>query len=167
MGLEQANNVSYGGGSSSRSPSRTRSRSRSPHRTALAPASRAPPPHQPSHSHSNSQSHSYSQHSNSHESDPNLPGTTLAPPPAAPHGPRSPAQPPLSSRTPSPTPKIEPYTYVPPNGLGHAHVFGRGYSRGDDMGGDDEEDEEPHIPSAKALGKRKLVEPETPLSERK
>lgn len=169
MELEQANNVSFGGGSSSRSPSPTRSRSRSPHPTTLVPTSRAPP-HQYAHSHSHSQSHSYSQHSHAHESDPNLPGTTLAPPPAAPHGPRSPAQPPLNSRTPSPTPRIEPYAYVPPNGMAHGHRHGhgyeRGYSQGEDTAEEEEEEEELHVPSAKALGKRKLVEPETRVSGR-
>ncbi|KAJ3498602.1 hypothetical protein NLJ89_g10199 [Agrocybe chaxingu] len=79
---------------------------------------------------------------------------------AAPHGPRSPVQ--VShSRTPSPgTPKLEPQV----NGYGHD-----GYGHDEDVqslngvgGARDQEDYDytPVKPSAKALGKRKVVEPE-------
>ncbi|KAF9556442.1 hypothetical protein CPC08DRAFT_820448 [Agrocybe pediades] len=89
-------------------------------------------------------------------------GQNLAPPPAAPHGPRSPA--PVSvanqSRTPSPgTPVLEPpYT----NGIGYAY----GDRDRDDslsMYASDEDEHLPPKPSAKALGKRKVVEPEEPV----
>ncbi|KAF8961590.1 hypothetical protein BDZ97DRAFT_1190000 [Flammula alnicola] len=123
------------GSSSSRTPSPP-SRSHSPQ----PPPMNHPRPHhaQPSES----------------EIDLTLLGQSLAPPPAAPHGPRSPAQAASShSRTPSPgTPKLEPYTYT------NGHEFP------DDAGsleGLDDNEYKHAKPSAKALGKRKLVEPET------
>jgi len=78
-------------------------------------------------------------------------GQNLAPPPAAPHGPRSPAQMSTHSRTPSPgTPNLEPHM----NGDDDIHDSLSLYGSDDD-----------HYlpkPSAKALGKRKVVEAEEP-----
>jgi len=82
----------------------------------------------------------------------------LAPPPAAPHGPRSPIPISLHSRTPSPpTPKLEPYL----NGLSSYDHDGRG-----SMNGYENEDDQPSKPSAKALGKRKVIEADA-VSDRK
>ena len=160
--IEQS--ISFGRGSSSRSPSPPpqprRSRSRSPHHTAIAYR----------HQHSNSHSHSLHSHQPSEpEIDHGALGGSLAPPPAAPHGPRSPAQLSLHSRTPSPTPRIEPYVYG--NNIGT--VNGQWNEYADDGGAsevrvseDEDEEEEftPVKPSAKALGKMRAVEPEPPVS---
>ncbi|KDR74102.1 hypothetical protein GALMADRAFT_250888 [Galerina marginata CBS 339.88] len=90
-------------------------------------------------------------------------GPGLAPPPAAPHGPRSPAQ--VSSqsqqsRTPSPglDPHQGAYGYVHTNG----HVYHDSGSFHPAGLGEDDRDEGGYAPkpSAKALGKRKLIEPE-------
>lgn len=137
--LEQENSVDeFVGGSTSRSPSPSPPSSDSPHRSALA----QPRPH----------------HISSADND-FEPAHTLAPPPAAPHGPRSPGQLSTQSRTPSPT--LEPYTAT--NGYDHhlhedvnSLYLQRDYSptprNYDDGGG------YPEGPSAKALGKRKVVE---------
>jgi hypothetical protein len=91
------------------------------------------------------------------DNDPVFQSQNLAPPPAAPHGPRPPAPISLHTRTPSPGPQgLDFYTNghdvyedtQPPslNGIGHDNPSAQ--------------------PSAKALGKRKLVEPDS-LSDRK
>ncbi|KJA13530.1 hypothetical protein HYPSUDRAFT_122179, partial [Hypholoma sublateritium FD-334 SS-4] len=160
IAIEQS--ISFGGGSSSRSPSPPpqprRSRSRSPHHTAIAYR----------HQHSNSHSHSLHSHQPSEpEIDHGALGGSLAPPPAAPHGPRSPAQLSLHSRTPSPTPRIEPYVYGNNNGSVNGHWGEYTDDRGvSEVRAEEEEVEEftPIKPSAKALGKMKAVEPEPPAS---
>ena len=136
--LEQENSVDeFVGGSTSRSPSPSPPSSDSPHRSALA----HPRPRHISHADNDSE-----------------PAHTLAPPPA-PHGPRSPGQLPTQSRTPSPG--TEPYTAT--NGYDHhlhedvnSLYLQRDHSptprNYDDEGG------YPEGPSAKALGKRKLIE---------
>ena len=92
--------------------------------------------------------------------DPVFLSQNLAPPPAAPHGPRSPAPISLHTRTPSPGPQ----------GLPRLDSYTNGHDVYEDIqspslngiGHDD-----PSVqPSAKALGKRKLVEPDS-LSDRK
>lgn len=91
------------------------------------------------------------------DNDPVFPSQNLAPPPAAPHGPRSPAPISLHTRTPSPVPKgldlstngHDLYKDIQSpslNGIDHDYPSAQ--------------------PSAKALGKRKLVEPES-VSDRK
>lgn len=160
IAIEQS--ISFGGGSSSRSPSPPpqprRSRSRSPHHTAIAYR------HQHSHSHSNSNSHSY-QPSES-ETDHGLLGAGLAPPPAAPHGPRSPAQLSLHSRTPSPTPRLDLYVYSNNGSVnGQWNEYTDDVSVSEVRAGEEEEGEfTPVKPSAKALGKKRAVEPEPPAS---
>ena len=137
--LEQENSVDeFVGGSTSRSPSPSPPSSDSPPRSALA---------QP-------RSHHIPLADNDFE-----PAHTLALPPSAPHGPRSPGQLTTQSRTPSPI--LEPYRAT--NGYDH-HLHGdvnslhlqRNYSptprNYDDEGG------YPEGPSAKALGKRKVIE---------
>ncbi|KAF8154031.1 hypothetical protein B0H34DRAFT_720086 [Crassisporium funariophilum] len=125
---------SAGGGSSSRSPSPS-SRSHSPQHPVLA----HPRPHHLPLSES--------------DLDPNLISQNLAPPPAAPHGPRSPAQASIHSRTPSPgTPQLGPQV----NGFDlhdnfHMHSLN---------GQDDDDHHRSNKPSAKALGKRKVIEPD-------
>jgi len=119
----------------------------------------------PTHSHpsSNSDHLTYQQTSSpfyESDGDPSMhQQQNLAPPPAAPHGPRLPA--PFSSsgrsRTPSPTkPEFQSY----PNG----YVDPRSHEGDSDSLSSLEEDP-PQQPSAKALGKRKVVEAEA-VSER-
>jgi len=87
------------------------------------------------------------------DNDPGIHGYNLAPPREAPHGPRSPLSSSLHSRTPSPpTPKLEPYM----NGL---EIHDRD-DTGSVNGYDDEDEDQPYKPSAKALGKRKVMDPE-------
>ncbi|KAF9460486.1 hypothetical protein BDZ94DRAFT_1266034 [Collybia nuda] len=96
---------------------------------------------------------------------------TLAPPPAAPHGPRSPAQASNHSRTPSPsTPILDPYGmesfrdsgFDLHSGLNSMHLQNNEL-RGPPLTYDN--DGQSYVgPSAKALGKRKVVE-EEPLEE--
>lgn len=90
------------------------------------------------------------------DSDPSIPSQSLqqqnlAPPPAAPHGPRSPA-PVLVQRStpPSPTPS--------PLGLAQVNDPHVGNPEGGDSSPLLEEDGLPVQPSAKALGKRKVVD---------
>ena len=86
-----------------------------------------------------------------------FPSQNLAPPPAAPHGPRLPAPISLHTRTPSPGPQV------------NSHINGHGVYEdiqtpsANGLGHDDYPSAKP---SAKALGKRKLVEPDN-LSDRK
>lgn len=136
--LEQENSVDdFVGGSKSRSPSPSPPSSDSPHLTALA----QPRPHR------------ISPANNDFE-----PAHNLAPPPA-PHGPRPPGQ--LSTHSRTPSPGTEPYTAT--NGYDHhlhedvdSLYLQRDHSptprNYDDEGG------YPEGPSAKALGKRKVVE---------
>ncbi|KAJ6570708.1 hypothetical protein B0H10DRAFT_1025903 [Mycena sp. CBHHK59/15] len=101
------------------------------------------------------------------------PGQTLAPPPAAPHGPRSPAIAGAGiSRTPSPgTPTPDAAVAELADGIGTLRVGGAGRGSLDDEGARERErdrdrdgyfddegvDERLMQPSAKALGKRKVV----------
>ncbi|TFK69806.1 hypothetical protein BDN72DRAFT_767546 [Pluteus cervinus] len=88
---------------------------------------------------------------------------SLMPPPAAPHGPRSPGHLSIHPRTPSPgTPNIE-NSSLPPhndydlqNGLSHLNINSKRSPDSDDAG----EVRTAIKPSAKALGKRRLVEPD-------
>jgi hypothetical protein len=85
----------------------------------------------------------------------------LAPPPPAPHGPRSPAQLSLPSRTPSPE-----WTGGPPNGspeTSSLESVDSEVQNGLELSQDDGNiSSEPARPSAKALGKRKVVQTEEP-----
>jgi hypothetical protein len=76
----------------------------------------------------------------------------LAPPPPAPHGPRSPAQMSLSSRTPSP---VTPSRHSPSSSLCSS---GDEQSQSDVAGGGSFANDMYDYPSAKALGKRKVAE---------
>lgn len=112
--------------------------------------------------------HPYPQYPGSHSG---LDVGSLAPPPAAPHGPRSPAQASTHSRTPSPsTPNLDPYImgssgasgFELQNGMNSMHLH-EDMSRGSSTVYED--NSRSYVgPSAKALGKRKVIEEE--LSER-
>uniref|UniRef100_A0A8H8CFZ1 VHS domain-containing protein n=1 Tax=Psilocybe cubensis TaxID=181762 RepID=A0A8H8CFZ1_PSICU len=166
----------------SRERERSRSRSRTP-----SPESRSNSPYpstltQPNpHPHPQIHAHAPPAHTHAHVQPRSLPvpmslpdpEQNLAPPPAAPHGPRLPAHGASSqhsvrsvhSRTPSPgSPARDKFgngntKYYADSVSSHTAVV-NGNVQGD---GEEEEEEEyfyPTKPSAKALGKRKLVEPE-------
>jgi hypothetical protein len=110
--------------------------------------------------------HPHPQHPGSHSG---FDVSSLAPPPPAPHGPRSPAQASTHSRTPSPsTPNLDPYVmgssgvsaFDLQNGMDAMHLH-TDMSRSSSAAYED--DGRSYIkPSAKALGKRKVVEEEPP-----
>ncbi|KAF8990264.1 hypothetical protein BDQ17DRAFT_1433919 [Cyathus striatus] len=133
----------YVGGSSSRSPS---------------PSSYSPPTvfAQP-----------LPRHASQHSSELNLHSQSLAPPPSAPHGPRSPAQISLHTRTPPPgtpvvdSPATQSNMYSIMNGVQRLDLQNRISQIYDDATSTDEEEYQlPAQPSAKALGKQKAAEPD-------
>ncbi|KAF9529031.1 hypothetical protein CPB83DRAFT_279585 [Crepidotus variabilis] len=125
------------------------SRSHSP--IFASPKSHAAPPSTYSdHPHNHSRQPSLQDH----ESDTSLHHQqNFAPPPSAPHGPRLPvpAMGPPRSRTPSPV------------RIGPPYSNGRLETTADSDSSFSPEEEEPPQPSAKALGKRRVVEPEVAL----
>lgn len=157
------------GGSSSRtpSPSPTDSPAISFQQPAYIPSITHPLPRIPLSGHT-------SNSSSTHLSAYSTQNAALLPPPPAPHGPRSPAQNHIPSRTPSPDRYNSPPApdhhsrtdssassrdyHAMRNGLSGLQI-GQSLPRNDD---DDDEVSTPIKPSAKALGKRKVVEVEEP-----